>query len=157
VSISKFNVLLVEDDDVARDAIGEVLSDAGFTVDAEATATTALSKIRQKAFDIVIADIHLRGGPNGLSMMHKARKFRPDLRCVFMSGQYLPIVCDPAIDEFLAKPFRPSELVGCIWKVLTSNTPNPHAAVAKQGERRELTRLLRRRNGARRLAVRRTC
>jgi CheY-like chemotaxis protein len=157
VSISELSLLIVEDDEVARDAIGEVLRDAGFTVDAEATAETALSKIREKKFDLVITDIHLRGGRDGLSLMHQAREFRPDLRCVFMSGQYLPIVCDPAIDEFLAKPFRANELVGCIWKVLTSNTPNPHAAVAKPGERYALTRLPRHRNGSRHLAIRRTC
>ncbi|HTW50505.1 MAG TPA: response regulator [Stellaceae bacterium] len=125
------SVLIVEDDDSTREVIGNILRDGGFSICCEATAAAALSRIRRKRFDLVVADINLPGTMNGLGMMQKARQRRPELRCLFTSGWHQPIVCNPQIDEFIAKPFRPSELVGCVWKVLAGNSPNPRVSVAK--------------------------
>jgi DNA-binding response OmpR family regulator len=124
-------ILIVEDDDSTRETIGSILRDGGFAICCEATADAGLSRIRRKRFDLVVADINLSGEMDGLCMMQKARQGRPELRCLFTSGSYQPIVCNPRIDEFIAKPFRPGELVGCVWKVLAGNWPNPRISVAK--------------------------
>jgi DNA-binding response OmpR family regulator len=34
-----------------------------------------------------------------------------------------PVVCEPALDDFVAKPFRPFELLGRVRKVLRGNLP----------------------------------
>jgi DNA-binding response OmpR family regulator len=49
---------------------------------------------------------------------------------LFISGSADPVVCDPELDDFVAKPFRPFELLGCVWKVLRGNLPNPRINVA---------------------------
>lgn len=125
------SILVVEDDASTRETIGSILRDGGFAISCEATANGALSRMKRKRFDLVVADINLSGEMNGLCMMQKARQSRPELRCLFTSGSYQPIVCDPQIDEFIAKPFRPGELVGCVWKVLAGNWPNPRVSIAK--------------------------
>jgi DNA-binding NtrC family response regulator len=126
------NILIVDDDPDILEVIGKALRDAGFTVDMEETAHAALSKISQKKFDLVIADIHLTECSDGIRMILKARERHPNLKCVFISGWYDPVVCDPEIDEFIEKPFRPDELVGCVLKVLTGNVPYPRVARAKR-------------------------
>jgi DNA-binding response OmpR family regulator len=40
------------------------------------------------------------------------------------------VICDPELDDFVAKPFRPFELLGCVWKVLRGNVPYPRLAIA---------------------------
>ena len=123
-------ILVVEDDDQTRAVVVDMLSDAGFNISCEAAADAALSTLSRKRFDLVVADINLAGGMNGLCMMRKARQRCPELRCLFMSACHMPVVCDPLIDEFIAKPFRPGELIGCVWKVLSGNRPNPRLTIA---------------------------
>jgi two-component system, response regulator PdtaR len=114
-----------------RETVGSILSQSGFTVRVDANAYAALSRMERKNFDLVVADIDLPGGLDGLRMMQKARERQPGLRCLFISGWSLPVVCDPEIDEFIAKPFRPGELLGCVWKVLSGNVPYPRVTVAR--------------------------
>jgi two-component system response regulator FlrC len=127
-------ILIVEDDDQTREVVVDILSDAGFNISCEAAADAALLTLSRERFDLVVADINLAGGMNGLCMMRKARQRFPALRCLFMSAWHMPIVCDPRIDEFIAKPFRPGELVGCVWKVLSGNLPAPRLTIANAND-----------------------
>ena len=118
-------ILVIEDDEDVRDSIREMLTEANFRVETAVTAMEALVMIEEQRFDLLVADIRLPGGVNGLEMARDARVRHPALKCLFISGQGEPVVCDPRLDDFVAKPFRPAEHVGCVWKVLQGNLPNP--------------------------------
>lgn len=124
-------ILVLEDDDNVRETIGTLLSDAGFRVETAATGWEAIALIEERPFDLVVADISLPGGLSGLQMAQHVRSRHPQLKCLFISGQADPVVCDPVLDDFIAKPFRPFELLGCVWKVLRGNIPYPRLDVAK--------------------------
>ena len=124
-------ILVVEDDDDVRETISAMLIETGFRVDTAATGWEAIALIEEKPFDMVVADIRLPGGLDGLQMARHVRERHPDLKCLFISGEAAPIVCDPMLDDFVAKPFRPFELLGCVWKVLRGNLPNPRLDVAR--------------------------
>lgn len=123
-------ILVVEDDDAVRDTIIEILRDTGFRVEVATTGWEALEVIAKHRFDMVIADIGLPGGLDGLQMTQHARARYPALRCLFISGQAEPVICDPELDDFVAKPFRPFELLGCVLKVLQGNRPPSRVAIA---------------------------
>jgi DNA-binding response OmpR family regulator len=118
-------ILVVEDDEDVRDTITMLLAETGFQVRTAVTAWEALAIIEEQQVDIIVTEIQLPGGVNGLEMARDARFRHPALKCLFISGQSVPGVCDPDLDGFVAKPFRPSELVGCVWKVLNANLPQP--------------------------------
>jgi CheY-like chemotaxis protein len=124
-------ILVVEDDDGVRDVISQVLVDAGFEVETAATGWEAIARIEEQPFDIVVADIRLPGGLDGLEMARHVRARHPTLKCLFISGAVDPVICDPVLDDFVAKPFRPFELLGCVWKVLRGNLPYPHLDIAQ--------------------------
>ena len=124
-------ILVVEDDAEVRSTIARVLSDTGFHVQVAATGWEALTLIARQPFDMVIADIRLPGGLDGLQMTQHARARYPSLKCLFISGQGEPVICDPELDDFVAKPFRSSELLGCVWKVLHGNHPRPRLHIAR--------------------------
>ena len=123
-------ILVLEDDDNVRDTISTVLTDAGFHVETAATGWEAIALTEERPFDMVVADISLPGGLSGLQVAQHVRRRHPSLKCLFISGRAEPVVCDPALDDFVAKPFRPFELVGCVWKVLRGNLPYPRLDVA---------------------------
>jgi DNA-binding response OmpR family regulator len=125
-------ILVLEDDDEVREMIETVLTDAGLDVTTAATAWEAVALIDEKHFDLMVADIRLPGGLNGLQLAQHVRGRHPRLRCLFISGAHDPVICDPELDDFVAKPFRPFELLGCVWKVLRGNEPYPRLAIAPQ-------------------------
>jgi DNA-binding response OmpR family regulator len=106
-----------------------MLAGTGFRVETVGNGNEALGMIYRGRFDLVVADIGLPGGLNGLEMAQQARCSKPALKCLFMSGQAAPMVCDPELDDFVPKPFRRSELLGCILKVLQGNQPYPRLDV----------------------------
>ena len=124
-------ILVVDDDDDVRDTIRTLLIEAGFRVTSAATGWEAIALIEEKPFDLVVVDIRLPGGLDGLQMAQHARRRHPTLKCLFISGQRDPIICDPELDDFVAKPFRPFELLGCVWKVLCGNHPRPRIEIAR--------------------------
>ena len=62
-------------------------------------------------FDLVVTDIALPGGLDGVPMMQRAPALHLGLRCVFMSAGSRPSDPDRRLDEFVAKPFRLAELL----------------------------------------------
>lgn len=124
------SILVVEDDDDVRETIGSLLTDAGFRVETVTSAWQAIAVMEKRRFDMVVADVTLPGGLDGLQMTRYVRARQPELKCLFISGQAPPLVCDPALDDFIPKPFRPFELVGCVWKVLRGNLPHPRLDIA---------------------------
>jgi DNA-binding response OmpR family regulator len=125
-------ILVVDDDEEVRETINDLLSDAGFAVQTAATGWEALAIIDEAPIDMMVADIHLPGGLDGLAMVRNARTRHPGLKCLFISGNRGPVVCDPALDDFVAKPFRLQELLGCVWKVLRGNFPQPRLEIAAE-------------------------
>ncbi|HWD57490.1 MAG TPA: response regulator [Stellaceae bacterium] len=124
-------ILVVEDDEEVRDLVSATLYGAGFRVETAATGLEAIALIEEKPFDLLIADIKLPGGLDGLEMARHIRSRFPALKCLFMSGKHDPIVCDPELDDFVSKPFRRGELLGVVWKVLRGNQPNPRLEIAR--------------------------
>ena len=123
-------ILVLEDEDDVREMIEIVLTDAGLDVTTAATAWEAVAFIDEKPFDLMVADIKLPGRLNGLQLAQHVRAQHPGLKCLFISGTHDPVICDPELDDFVAKPFRPFELLGCVWKVLRGNVPYPRIAVS---------------------------
>jgi two-component system, OmpR family, response regulator MprA len=124
-------ILVVDDDEGVRDTIREVLLGGGFQVWTATTGFEALAIIDERPFDMLIADIQLPGGISGIDVTRSARTRHPTLKCLFISGRGEPVVCDPRLDDFMAKPFQAYELIGSVWKVLRGNLPNPRVDIAR--------------------------
>jgi two-component system OmpR family response regulator len=116
-------VLVLDDDKQVRDIVTEVLRDAGIQVDCAADGLTAIDKIDDADFDLIIADIGLPGKVDGVETVRCARARHPELRSLFISGSHMPVTEDPDADEFVQKPFRCSELLGCVWELLLRDPP----------------------------------
>jgi DNA-binding response OmpR family regulator len=43
---------------------------------------------------------------------------------LFISGFSNPVVAEPECDDFVQKPFRPAELLGCVWELLQRGPPH---------------------------------
>ncbi len=119
LKLSDKKILLVEDHPFMRKSIRDMLYtlDAQFIVEAD-NATRALKAIRNKTFDIILADYNLGNGKNGLQLLEEARYygFLPfhSIFIIISSEQTPQMVLgamDAKPDEYLTKPFNAQQLL----------------------------------------------
>jgi len=113
-------ILVVDDDGDMREFVEDVLVEAGFEVASVADSPSALAHVLEHPdLDLVITDIVMPNGMNGRELGIVIRAQRPGLKIIYMSG-YTPERPTMTLEneEFIAKPFRPRELLGCVYELL---------------------------------------
>jgi two-component system, cell cycle sensor histidine kinase and response regulator CckA len=106
-------VLLVEDEPTVRNVAERALTRHGYTVVTADNGEEALEALeRMDEIDLLISDV-VMPGMDGPTVVREARKSRPDLKILFMSG-YAEEQLRKSIDlenvNFLPKPFSVTEL-----------------------------------------------
>ena len=113
-------ILIVEDDAAIATPLARFLSAEGFRVQTASGQTEALEAIAAAEFDLVLLDVGLKDG-NGFAVC-SAVKQRTQSAVIFLSasGDEFSVVTglDLGADDYIAKPFRPRELVSRIRSVL---------------------------------------
>ena len=105
-------VLLVEDDVLLRECLGEVLGDAGWQVAEAANALEALDWVNARGMpDALVTDLRLGSGMSGLVLIAEARRRWPQLCAVLISGDDEAGLHLHLGDRFLGKPFSMGKLL----------------------------------------------
>ena len=117
-------VLLVEDDALLRECLAEVLDDDGWQVIAVASAAAALDYMELGGMpNVLMTDLWLGAGMNGLTLIAEARQRWPMLHAVLASGADVGRLDMHPGDRFLGKPFSMDALI----QVVTELTTKPAA------------------------------
>ena len=123
-------ILLVEDEDMVRGLMCEVLEQDGYEVLACGHPAEAIELSRRHGgrIDLLLTDV-VMPGMNGREMAERIHEFLPQLRVVFMSGYTEHALThegqvDPKF-EYLQKPFTLKALTQKLAKVL--RTPDKQA------------------------------
>ena len=113
-------ILLVEDDDQIASYLGELLRAEGFDTQIAGSKKEASECLLVQAFDLVLLDVSLPDG-NGFSICAEIKK-EYEIPVIFLtaSGDEYSVVAglDMGADDYIAKPFRPRELISRIRSVL---------------------------------------
>jgi two-component system cell cycle sensor histidine kinase/response regulator CckA len=116
-------VLLVEDEPMVRTVAERALTRQGYTVITANNGEDALEVIgRGEPIDLLISDV-VMPGMDGPTMVREARKVRPEIPILFMSGyaeEHLRNSIDIDHVAFLPKPFSVQELAEAARKVLAT-------------------------------------
>ena len=107
------NILVVDDDEVIRDACDQLLSGMKFDVRLAVDGNDGLEKIKKEAFDIVILDLKMPG-LSGMELLKIIKEDNPETIVIVITG-YATV--ESAVEamklgayDFLPKPFTPEEL-----------------------------------------------
>jgi two-component system nitrogen regulation response regulator NtrX len=79
------NILIVDDEPGVRSALGGVLRDEGYEVDAVDSGEACLERLGRQAYDVVVLDIWLPG-MDGLATLARMRERQIDVQVVIISG-----------------------------------------------------------------------
>lgn len=119
--MTEASILIADDDTGIRTVLNQALGRAGYNVRATGNAATLWNWIEDGAGDLVITDV-VMPDENGLDLIPRIRKMRPDLRIIVMSAQNTLLTAVKAAErgafEYLPKPFDLSELVAVVKRAL---------------------------------------
>jgi CheY-like chemotaxis protein len=80
--------MVVEDEALVQVLVIEVLEERGYQVRAACSAEEALALLRDHCsdVDVLLTDINLGPGEDGLQLAHKARAMCPGIRVIYVTG-----------------------------------------------------------------------
>jgi len=113
-------ILIVDDDDLARFTLREILESVGHEVSEAATGDACLEMQEATPFDVVVTDI-IMPGKGGIETVMELKRTYPELRVVAISGggrthnmSYLDFASRFGADATLSKPFTSDELLAVV-------------------------------------------
>jgi two-component system response regulator PilR (NtrC family) len=100
------SILIVDDEAVMREFLSEVLED--FSVDKACDGVEAISKIKEKKYDLIITDMKMPG-VSGEKVVEFVRETCPESKIIVISGYSslfsVGSTMQHGVSAFLAKPF----------------------------------------------------
>ncbi len=130
-------VLVVEDEQVIRSVLLDVLSEAGYTLLEAANGREGLAILESPVtIDLLITDIGLPGGMNGRQLADAARQQRAGLKVLFITGYATGSafghggVAEGM--EVMTKPFRLDELTAKARSMISSRSTGECAPPAEE-------------------------
>jgi two-component system nitrogen regulation response regulator GlnG len=132
-------ILIADDDRAIRTVLSQALARSGYEVRATSSAATLWRWIEDGEGDLVITDV-VMPDENGLDLVPRIRRIRPDLRVVVMSAQSTFATALKATQrgafEYLPKPFDLKELLAVVERALAA--PAEPAAGGEEAEGEKL-------------------
>lgn len=115
-------VLLVDDEDVARQTTADMLIELGFRVTEASSGDEALEMLRNGLVPDLLVSDHLMPGISGEELLRQATTLHPNLKVLIISGFADFEGISPDIPR-LNKPFRHHELLAVLSELLATGAP----------------------------------
>ena len=130
-------ILAVEDNDALRRVIVRQLNSLGYRVLEAKQADDALKVMELESIDVLLTDVVMPGGKDGVELARQARQRWPTIAVVFSSGfsQAKPdghAVSLPLDTPLLSKPYRKENLARAVREAV-QRTPTSSVSQADKG------------------------
>ncbi len=120
--MSEATVVVVEDDPNIADLVELYLRQEGFRVVQAGTGERALQAVREQRPRLVILDVGLPGGMDGLEVCRRLRAGDGDVAIIMLTardGEIDRVLgLELGADDYLTKPFAPRELVARVKAIM---------------------------------------
>ncbi|HYC04804.1 MAG TPA: nitrogen regulation protein NR(I) [Azospirillaceae bacterium] len=124
-------ILVADDDKAIRTVLSQALMRLGHEVRTAGNAATLWRWVQDGEGDLVITDV-IMPDENGLDLIPRIRKLRPDLRIIVMSAQNTLLTAVKAAErgafDYLPKPFDLKELMAMVERALSAGPAAPATA-----------------------------
>jgi len=122
----KHRVLVVDDEQAVRELLEKTLTLADYDVDTAADGASALDRLRAVRYALLITDLKMPG-MDGLSVIREARRIRPELPVVIITGCSTEASAIEAVNlgvtGYLIKPFRLPRVLAAAARALGEPLP----------------------------------
>jgi len=116
---SNIEVMVLDDEPTVCERLKDFLEKKGMNVEAFIDSGTAVARLSQKQFQVVVTDLKMKG-PTGLDVLVAVKKQKLPTQVIIITG-YRTIEATRAAEfvgayGFLDKPFQMDELYGLVEK-----------------------------------------
>lgn len=123
-SDSPKHILVVDDDDMMREFVKELLKINNFTITEATNGKAGLKEFREKTPDLVLTDI-IMPEMEGISFIRELRAHNKEIPIIAMTGnvhgrmeEFLDISTQLGADEILRKPIKAKEFIDAIERLI---------------------------------------
>lgn len=121
----KSNILVVDDEPVARQSLTDILKLEGYTVSSAPNGQAAVEFIRTHAVDLLIVDLKMPG-MDGLDVVQVVNQISPDTEVILLTAYGSTETAIQAlrlrIHDYLLKPASPAQILASVKKGLSRRT-----------------------------------
>lgn len=121
----KSNILVVDDEPVARQSLSDILKLEGYVVSAVSNGQAAVEHVRTHAVDIMIVDLKMPG-MDGLEVIQVVNQSSPETEIILLTAHASIESATQAlrlrIHDYLLKPASPPQILASVKKGLSRRT-----------------------------------
>jgi two-component system cell cycle response regulator CpdR len=110
-------VLFVDDDELVRAPVAEILRRAGFRVFVAASAPEAVRILVREHVDVLFTDV-VMPDLNGIELALHAKQLQPDINVMFATGYFSRAADAAQLGKVLFKPMRAQQIEDALHDVL---------------------------------------
>ena len=127
-------ILILDDEPIVSKRLKPSLEKNGYEVETFTRSVDALTRIREKDFDIVVTDLKMEG-VNGMEFLTEVKRRSPATEVIVITGfasirNAVGTIKQGAFD-FLPKPFSPRELRAAVEKAMSKTGAGPGNSLDK--------------------------
>jgi DNA-binding NtrC family response regulator len=125
----KGRILIVDDDRFFTKVLRIILTGENFQVNSAVSLAEARALLRETRFDVIISDLRMPDGDDGLSLLEQLRAEGNPVPFIMLTGygevgNYM-VAMNAGATEYLNKPVRAEELFAAIQNCLRPADPEP--------------------------------
>ena len=139
-AVSRVRIAVVDDEEVMRRLVTEVLTGQGYQVLTFSNPIEALEQVKKENFDLILTDLKMPE-MDGMELIKSVHKVNPDIGAIFMTGYASLSSAREAVKEgaydYILKPFDLNEVRNSVNKALEKRI-----TVEDKAREKELNRLL---------------
>jgi DNA-binding response OmpR family regulator len=125
----KSNLLIVDDEPVARQSLSDILKLEGYNVSAVPNGQAAVEHVRTHPIDLMIVDLRMPG-MDGLEVIQVVNQISPETEVIlltaFSSTETAVQALRLRIHDYLSKPASPAQVIASVKKGLARRVSKSH-------------------------------
>ncbi len=116
----KTQILILDDEPIVCKRLRPAFQKAGYEVETFTDSASAMARIEEKPFDIVITDLKMEG-TDGMHFLARVKEIAPDTGVIVITGFATPESAKESFRkgayDFVAKPFKLSDIVDVVRRL----------------------------------------